>query len=431
MLTRDGFLFVSIDNNEVHNLKAICSEVFGEENFRNMIVVRRGIKNVQAQFEDISDLSSGHEYILCYSKDSGSRMPLLSHDLEEAQAGKWDTYWRGTDRHTMRYEIFGQAPETGQWRWSEERALKAKENYQDYIEQYSQAMPLDDYFLEHRQSTNVDLDFVRLNDEGVVQYYVPPRNFKLISDNWMDITVKGNYIGFDTEKHVDLMKRILGWIAGPNDLILDFFAGSGSTAHAIYELNSEKKTRRRFVLVQLPEPTSGKEYEHLAELTRVRLKKVSDELKQKRPESDADLGFRVFKLDASNIRAWEPNRDDLDQNLLDSVDHLKPGRTESDVLYELLLKLGLDLCVPIETRDFAGAEVHAVGGGVLMACLAENIKANQVEALAQGIVDWHQALNPAGDTTCVFRDSAFADDVAKTNMAAILEQHGIANVRSL
>lgn len=144
-----------------------------------------------------------------------------------------------------------------------------------------------------------------------------------------------------------------------------------------------------------------------------------------------DLGFRVFRLDSSNIRAWEPDRDDLDQSLFDSVEHLKPGRTEADVLYELLLKLGLDLCVPIETRSIAGKDVHAVGGGVLIACLAERIERTDVETLAQGIVGWHKTLAPAGGTTCVFRDSAFEDDVAKTNMAAILEQHGIANVRSL
>ena len=107
------------------------------------------------------------------------------------------------------------------------------------------------------------------------------------------------------------------------------------------------------------------------------------------------------------------------------------GRSEADVLYELLLKLGLDLCVPIEKRSIEGHDVHAVGGGVLLACLAEKITREQVESLAQGIIAWHKQLAPAGDTTCVFRDSAFADDVAKTNMAAILQQHGIATVRSL
>lgn len=144
-----------------------------------------------------------------------------------------------------------------------------------------------------------------------------------------------------------------------------------------------------------------------------------------------DLGFRVFKLDTSNIRAWNSKPDDLEASLFDHQDHLLEGRSEADVLYELLLKLGLDLCVPIEQRSIAGKAVHAVGGGVLLACLSENINAAEVEALADGIAAWHQQLAPAGDTTCVFRDSAFEGDVAKTNMAAILQQHGIATVRSL
>ena len=144
-----------------------------------------------------------------------------------------------------------------------------------------------------------------------------------------------------------------------------------------------------------------------------------------------DLGFRVFKLDSSNIQAWDPNRDDLPKTLDESVQHLKLDRTEADILYELLLKLGLDLCVPIEQKTIAGKAVHSIGGGVLLACLAEKITRDDVEPLAQGIADWHKALAPAGDTTCVFRDSAFADDVAKTNLAAILNQHGLANVRSL
>jgi adenine-specific DNA-methyltransferase len=144
-----------------------------------------------------------------------------------------------------------------------------------------------------------------------------------------------------------------------------------------------------------------------------------------------DLGFRVFKLDQSNIRAWNPKPDDLTQAVIDYQDHLTAGRTESDILYELLLKLGLDLCVPITTRQLAGLTVHAVGGGVLMACLAPAIANTDVDALAIGIVAWCKELAPAGDTTCVFRDSAFADDIAKTNLTAILEQHGIQNVRSL
>ena len=144
-----------------------------------------------------------------------------------------------------------------------------------------------------------------------------------------------------------------------------------------------------------------------------------------------DLGFRVFKLDTSNIRAWEPDHDELEAALLDGIEHIRPDRGEGDVLYELLLKLGLDLCVPIETRAIAGKTVRSVGAGTLVACLAESIASDDVEPLGFGIADWHAELEPAGDTTVVFRDSAFADDVAKTNLTAILEQRGLGNVRSL
>jgi adenine-specific DNA-methyltransferase len=190
-------------------------------------------------------------------------------------------------------------------------------------------------------------------------------------------------------------------------------------------------------MVQLPEPSPKNSeahkggFETIADLTKERLRRAAKNIKEENPMFAGDLGFRVFKLDSTNIREWEPDREDLPKTLEESVEHLKTDRKEADILYELLLKLGLDLCVPIETRKVAGRDVHAIGGGVLMACLAEKLTRDEVENLGLGIVEWHKKLAPAGDTTCVFRDSAFADDVAKTNLAAILNQNGIANVRSL
>ena len=144
-----------------------------------------------------------------------------------------------------------------------------------------------------------------------------------------------------------------------------------------------------------------------------------------------NLGFRVFKLDTSNIRAWEPDRDDLEGTLLDSTDHIKQDRSEKDILYELLLKLGFDICVPIESRTIEGKSVRSIGTGALIACLDEKITRNEVEPLALGIAEWHAELEPAGNTAVIFRDSAFEDDVAKVNLTAILEQRGLGNVRSL
>lgn len=142
-----------------------------------------------------------------------------------------------------------------------------------------------------------------------------------------------------------------------------------------------------------------------------------------------DLGFKVFKLDTSNIRAWSPDPDDLAGTLHEHTEHLAVDRSEADVLYELLLKLGLDLAVPIEARQVEGKDVHAVGSGTLFACLAESISRDDVEALAQAIIDWHKELAPEGETTIVFRDSGFADDVAKSNLAAILVQAGFDDTR--
>jgi adenine-specific DNA-methyltransferase len=183
----------------------------------------------------------------------------------------------------------------------------------------------------------------------------------------------------------------------------------------------------------LPEPIPGAvgTLQTIADITKERLRSAGAKVRAENPLFAGDTGFRVFKLDNSNIRAWNPDRENLAQTLFDHEEHLLPGRTEADILYELLLKLGLDLCVPMDKRAIAGKDVHAVGGGVLIACLAEKIAREDIEALAQGIVAWHKELAPAGDTTCVFRDSAFVDDVAKTNLSAILEQHGIKQVRSL
>ena len=134
---------------------------------------------------------------------------------------------------------------------------------------------------------------------------------------------------------------------------------------------------------------------------------------------------------SSDLRAWQPNRDDLEQTLLDHAEHIVAGRSEQDILYELLLKLGLDLTVPIEHKTITDKTVYSVGAGALLVCLAEAINRDSVESLAQGIISWHAELKPAVDTRLVFRDSAFADDVTKTNLTAILQQHGLDDVRSL
>jgi hypothetical protein len=176
----------------------------------------------------------------------------LAHSLSESEKGKWDTFWRGTDRPTMRYKLFGITPDKGQWRWEQERAEQANKNYEKFLSEFDEDK-IDDYWVDHYTATNVKLDFVRKNSDGVVQYFVPPRSFKLISDNWMDVSIRGNETDdFETEKNIELIKRCIQWVDGDDKdaIILDSFAGSGTTAHAVLALNAEDEGNRRFVLIE-------------------------------------------------------------------------------------------------------------------------------------------------------------------------------------
>ena len=241
---------------------------------------------------------------------------------------------------------------------------------------------------------------------------------------------------FDTPKPTRLLRRILQIATVPEsqDLVIDFFAGTGSTMDAVFQQNAEDGGNRRCVLVQLPEPLTGGEsagWTSIADITKARLVGAGKRLRAADATKAGDVGFRVFKLDTSNIRAWKPNANDLKESLFDNLEHIEPGRSNDDLLYEVLLKLGLDLCVPMESQQIAGKTVHSIGGGALMTCLDAHIGVADAEGLALGMAQWREAQGTATETTAVFRDNAFENDVAKSNLAAILEQHGIKHVRSL
>lgn len=423
LLTSDGSILLSIDANEVKNLRAICDEIFGAQCFKNCIAVRRGIKNVQAQFDDIAALSQGHEYILLYSRNATNRFHKLSlaHD---GKPGKWDTFWRGTDRPSMRYELFGETPHSGQWRWEKGRAYTAVSNYNTFLKDAAGSMSLDEYYLDNLAATNEKMNFVRKNEDGTVQYYVPPSTGKLLSDNWMDLTLSGNETdAFDTEKSVAIIQRIVEWLAPPNSIVLDFFSGSGTTAHAVIEANKNDNGQRRFIMVQLPEncgdnPSAIKHgYKTLCDLGEDRINRAGAKIAADidkgneqlelgaEPKLYPDLGFRVLRIDSSNFKDFYLTPGEISQeSLFDFADNVKEGRSDLDLLFEVLPKLGIPYSAKIEERVLADKKVFFVDGDKLAACFDANVGSDTIEEMAKA-KPWY----------AVIRDSSMADDATHAN----------------
>lgn len=447
LLCNDGVIFISIDDGEVDNLKKICADIFGDENFLGCVVWQKKY----APANDTIDFSPSHDFILAYAKSratSASGQSIATLNREERSEKNNASYknpdndprgpWRADnykcnktsdERPNLYYPIV--QPSTGEQIWPNKSAVwrYSKEKHEENV--------LLDRVWWGANGTNTTPAYKRfLTDvEGVIAQTIWTWN-EVGHNDEAKKEIQGLFPDapdvFQTPKPTRLLRKIVRLSTSEDrEIVLDFFGGSGTTADAVMQQSAEDGINRRCITVQLPEKTSRKDFKDIAKITTERLRRSAAKIRTDNPNLKCDTGFRVFRLDRSNIRSWLPNPDDVDATLLANQDHLLEGRTEADVLYELLLKLGLDLCVPMEEQIIAGKAVSSVGGGVLMACLAEQITNNQVDALAQGIIEWHKELAPAGDTTCVFRDSAFADDVAKTNMAAILEQHGIQNVRSL
>ena len=443
LLRDDGVIFITIDDSEVSNLRKLCDEIFGEENFIANVVWQKKY----APQNDATYFSDMHDHILVYAKlakrtkndEHGWSLDLLPRtDSQNAAYKNPDSDIRGvwqSDNLSVKtysakndYPITTPSgrvvnpPESRCWVVSQERYAELVADNRIWFGADGEGVPRLKRFLSDVQDGTVPVTWWTYQDCGHNQDAK-----KELKD-----LIEGAETVFDTPKPVKLITRMLQLATqtDPQSLVLDFFAGSGTTGQAVYEMNLSDGGKRRYLLIQLPEPIENSK-QTIAELTKERLRRAGTKVKTNNPMFSGDTGFRVFKLDTSNIRAWNPDRDNLEKTLLDHEEHILPGRTEADIVYELLLKLGLDLCVPIESRSIVGKTVGAIGGGVLLTCLAERITVKEVEALAQGIVAWRKELAPAGDTTCVFRDSAFENDIAKSNLAAILEQYGIANVRSL
>lgn len=458
LLREDGLIFVNIDDGEAANLKLLMADVFGEENFVAAIAWEKRYtrSNNARMFYSLKDTlivfrRSDAVNLLREPRSEGSKGIYSNPDNDPRGVWTSSSYVNPATKEQRRNLVYKiEDPYTHEmvehpthaWKYEYNEHLRHVQEGRLWWGQSGEAKyPRLKNFLSEMSDGMVPIDLWDYESTGTTD------------EGGAELKELFGEAVFDNPKPTRLIRRILGLVA-PNShdgdssdiIVMDFFAGSGTTGHAVMAQNAADGGNRRYILVQLPEPLDPQNKDqivaadycrrlgkplNLAELTMERLRRSGQKIHAENPMFAGDTGFRVFKLDSSNIRTWEPDRDDLAQTLMNSVDHLKAGRTEQDILFELLHKLGLDLTVPIEQQTIADKTVYSIGAGTLLACLAEQIRAEDVEPLALGIVAWHKQQAPVGDSTLVFRDSAFADDVAKTNLTAILQQHGLTNVRSL
>lgn len=447
LIAKEGFIAISIAEEELCNLWKMCNEIFGEANFRNILAVRRYDKNLNLQFveEGLSSLNVGLEYILIYSRNSNTKMKAVYKDASEtrSKSGYWKGFWNNADRPTMRYELLGVIPEEGQWKWQKSVAEEAVNNYRDWEENYSNISTLEEYWV----NTGRIKKFIRRNLSGNgknkgIEHWVPPTEHILRNSNWSDILVSksiGMDIVFDNPKNIELLKAVCELTnVETHDIILDFFSGSATTAHAVMQLNAEDGGDRRFIMVQLPEVCGEKTeaykagYKNICEIGKERIRRAGGKIKVEIEEENAqlkideelkkvpDIGFRVFKLDSSNLKKWQPDYDDLEKTLLDSIENYVEGRSELDVVYEIILKMGLDLTYPVDELDVNGRKIYSVAFGALMICLDDHI----TKEIADGMISLYQEYQPEL-WKVVFKDNGFENDSAKTNIKEQLKAAGL------
>lgn len=436
LLSDDGVIFISIDDNEVGNLRKVCDEVFGEDNFRNQIVIRRGAKSVQAQFDTWDKLGQGLEYILFYTKRSDYRFPKQMKPLDDEKCGGWNNHWRGTDRPTMRYDIFGITPERGQWRWGKDRSYMAIDNYQRMLNETGQSaesvsqLIIDTWYLKQ----NDEIDLLRLSETGKPEHYIPPTNETLLNSSWVDLLVgSSSEIGqlfstkvFDTAKLTSIITRMLNFV-NDDSIILDFFSGSATTAHAVMQLNAEDGGKRKFIMVQIPEETSEKSeaykagYKNICEIGKERIRRAAKKIAEENPKAKFDGGFRVLKLDSSNMKDAYYNPEDFYSYFLDNlVDNIKEDRTPEDLLFQVMLDLGILLSSKIEESVIGGKKVFNVENNYLIACFDENVTEDVITEIAK-----HKPYY------FVMRDSSMANDSVATNFEQIFASYSPDTIRKV
>jgi adenine-specific DNA-methyltransferase len=460
LLKDDGAIFISIDDNEVENLKKIGHEIFGEGNF---IGQWNWFKS--ATPPNLSTkIRKNIEFVLCYEKKKnvykykGVQKVSKSDDpmTKSQNSLKTLTFKPGEliiklNDQTISKGIYG--TDTYPNKLLNDLLIKnnTNKNTVSFENKFIWVQPN----LEEEISKNTEM---KINSKSLVISYkkadydeeVPPS----LIDEKVGVTTTenaGKYLKelmgekvFSYPKPLDLIEYFINFFGIKDEIIMDFFSGSGTTAEAVM-----KNGKNQFILVQLDQEinpdtitdpsekqiarnaiellkSTGKSF-NLCEIGKERIRRAAKKIAEANPEKakNLDLGFKVFKLDSSNIKGWDGNPENLEESLFDSISNIKNDRTEEDVLYEILLKYGLDLTLPIEEKKIEGATVFNVGLGALFICLADTITSK----VAEGIGKWKEELNPE---VCrvVFKDTGFTD-VEKTNSVQTLKRFGITEIKSI
>ncbi len=469
LLKENGVIFISIDDNEVANLRKICDEIFGEDNF--VADFPRVTKKAGKSSEQVS---KNNDYILCYGKSNELLLNAFEHNDDGFKYSDEYEDTRGNyklnqtlDYGSIQYspsldyeiEIEGQTLRPGNvtyeemeerkrrnpksdfcWRWSKELyefglkngfiVLKHSSNgYRIYTKTYQNAKIL-------KNSNNEYVVEIRKRTKPVTTLHFIANKFSNDNSKKDLMKIFENNI-FDYSKPIELIRTLIFLGTSNDDIILDFFSGSSTTAHAVMQQNINDKGKRKFIMVQLQEPTDKKSdaykagYKYITDIGKERIRRAGEKIKEVNKGEDGienlDTGFKVFKLDTSNIKTWDTSLDDdLKQTLFNMVENIKEDRTEEDIVYEILLKYGLDLTIPIEETTLNNKKVYIVGYGSLIICLDKNITLDIVEEIGN-LRDKYQPEI----MRVIFKDNGFKDDVIKTNAIQILKKYGIEDVKSL
>ena len=490
LLTDDGVIFISIDDNEVHTLHKLCDEVFGEENFVNIVSVN--MKNAAGASGGGEDkrLKKNCEFTLIFAKNYDN-MPLFKSAFEYTEIYEVVEQYRVDGKNWHYTSVLvdeGEKIYVGSTTDGDGNEIKVfkrpnvviksvrqimtdegiseKEVYYRYGNKIFEAKDAQSSIRERIIKARTQFS---LNDDVLSIEYVPKtgRNKGVVYEQfykgekcrlfaWLnDITEsingvlykkdkQGTYWDFTAsinnltkeggvafpngKKPISLIKRIAQMVTDESDIVLDFFSGSATSAHGVMELNAEDGGYRKFICVQLPEPCDESSdafkagYNNICEIGKERIRRAGDKIKQEKglESQNLDIGFKVLKLDTSNIRKWQPDYENLEQTLHDYIDNYVDGRTELDVVYEIMLKYGLDLTYPVDEFTVAQKKVYSIGFGMLMICLDDEITTE----VAKGILTQVKELAPES-TRVVFKDNGFKSDSNKTNIKEILKCGGI------